>query len=33
VPTAVTSIIEDWFEGVIILTDNDENLEEIAALH
>jgi hypothetical protein len=31
VPTAVDSMIEDGIEGVLILTNNDENLEEIAA--
>ena len=31
VPTAVTSMIEDGIEGVLILTDGDDNLEEIAA--
>jgi hypothetical protein len=31
VPTAVASMIEDGIEGVLILTDDDENLEEIAA--
>lgn len=30
-PTAVVSMIEDGIEGVLILTDNDENLNEIAA--
>ncbi|MET4847004.1 5S rRNA maturation endonuclease (ribonuclease M5) [Bradyrhizobium japonicum] len=30
-PTAVTGMIEDGIEGVLILTDDDENLEEIAA--
>lgn len=31
VSTAVVSMIEDVIEGVLILTDDDENLEEIAA--
>lgn len=31
VPTAVTGMIEDGIEGVLILTDGDDNLEEIAA--
>jgi uncharacterized protein YbjT (DUF2867 family) len=31
VPTAVASMIEDGIEGVLILTDDDDNLEEIAA--
>jgi hypothetical protein len=31
VPTAVASMIEDGVDGVLILTDDDENLEEIAA--
>jgi hypothetical protein len=31
VPTAVASMIENGIEGVLILTDDDENLEEIAA--
>jgi hypothetical protein len=31
VSTAVVSMIEDGIEGVLILTDDDENLEEIAA--
>jgi hypothetical protein len=30
-PTAVTGMIEDGIEGVLILTDDDENLAEIAA--
>ncbi|UFW83004.1 hypothetical protein BjapCC829_23755 [Bradyrhizobium barranii] len=30
-PTAVTSMIESGIEGVLILTDDDGNLEEIAA--
>jgi hypothetical protein len=32
VPTAVASMIEDGIDGVLILTDDDENLGEIAAL-
>lgn len=31
VPTAVVSMIKDGIEGILILTDDDENLEEIAA--
>jgi hypothetical protein len=31
VPGAVTGMIEDGVEGVLILTDDDENLREIAA--
>jgi hypothetical protein len=31
VPTAVDFMIEDGIEGVLILTDDDENLKEIAA--
>jgi hypothetical protein len=31
VPGAVASMIEDGIDGVLILTDDDENLEEIAA--
>jgi hypothetical protein len=31
VPGAVASMIEDGIEGVLILTDDDENLNEIAA--
>ena len=31
VPTAVASMIEDGVDGVLILTDDDENSEEIAA--
>jgi hypothetical protein len=31
VPTAVRSMIDDGIDGVLILTDNDDNLEEIAA--
>lgn len=31
VPTAVASMITDKIDGVLILTDDDENLEEIAA--
>jgi len=31
VPTAVRSMIEDGVDGVLILTDDDENSEEIAA--
>lgn len=31
VPTAVRSMIEDGIDGVLILTDNDDNLKEIAA--
>jgi hypothetical protein len=31
VPTAVATMIKDGIEGVLILTDDDENLEEIAA--
>jgi hypothetical protein len=31
VSTAVASMIKDGIEGVLILTDDDENLEEIAA--
>ena len=31
VSTAVASMIEDGIEGVLILPDDDENLEEIAA--
>ncbi|MCK1423016.1 hypothetical protein IVB15_17070 [Bradyrhizobium sp. 182] len=30
-PIAVTGMIEDGIEGVLILTDDDETLEEIAA--
>ncbi|WP_426615791.1 hypothetical protein [Bradyrhizobium sp. McL0616] len=30
-PTAVDGMIEDGIEGVLILSDNDENLDEIAA--
>jgi hypothetical protein len=30
-PTAVAGMIEDGIEGVLILTDDDENLDEIAA--
>jgi hypothetical protein len=30
-PTAVAGMIDDGIEGVLILTDDDENLEEIAA--
>jgi hypothetical protein len=32
VPTAVGGMIKDGIDGVLILTDDDENLEEIAAL-
>jgi hypothetical protein len=31
VPSAVAGMIEDGIDGVLILTDNDENLNEIAA--
>ena len=31
VPTAVAAMIKDGIEGVLILTDDDENLKEIAA--
>ena len=31
VPTAVASMIKEGIEGVLILTDNDANWEEIAA--
>jgi hypothetical protein len=31
VPTAVASMIEEGIEGVLLLTDDDENLKEIAA--
>jgi uncharacterized protein YbjT (DUF2867 family) len=31
VPTAVAGMIEDGIDGVLILTDDDNNLEEIAA--
>jgi hypothetical protein len=31
VPTAVASMIKNGIDGVLILTDDDENLEEIAA--
>jgi hypothetical protein len=31
VPGAVAGMIEDGVDGVLILTDDDENLEEIAA--
>ena len=31
VPTAVATMIKDGIDGVLILTDDDENLEEIAA--
>jgi hypothetical protein len=31
VPGAVNSMIEDGIEGVLLLTDDDENLQEIAA--
>jgi hypothetical protein len=31
VPGAVASMIKDGIDGVLILTDDDENLEEIAA--
>jgi hypothetical protein len=31
VPTAVASMIEDGADGALILTENDDNLEEIAA--
>jgi hypothetical protein len=31
VPTAVADMIKDGIDGVLILTDDDENLEEIAA--
>jgi hypothetical protein len=31
VPTAVATMIKDGIEGVLILTDDDENLKEIAA--
>ncbi|MCK1600821.1 hypothetical protein IVB02_05145 [Bradyrhizobium sp. 166] len=30
-PTALTSMIEDGIDGVLILTDGDDNMEEIAA--
>ena len=30
-PTAVRSMIEDGVDGVLILTDDDDNLKEIAA--
>ncbi|PWE77317.1 hypothetical protein XF30_11705 [Bradyrhizobium sp. SUTN9-2] len=30
-PTAVTGMIEDGIEGVLILADGDDNLDEIAA--
>ena len=31
VPTAVAALIKDGIDGVLILTDDDENLKEIAA--
>ena len=31
VPTAVATMIKDGIDGVLILTDDDENLKEIAA--
>ena len=31
IPTAVATMIKDGIEGVLILTDDDENLKEIAA--
>ncbi|MCK1520331.1 hypothetical protein [Bradyrhizobium sp. 17] len=31
VPTAVASMTEDGIDGVLILTDGDENLDDIAA--
>jgi hypothetical protein len=31
VPTAVATMIKEGIDGVLILTDDDENLEEIAA--
>ena len=31
VPTAVDTMIKDGIDGVLILTDDDENLKEIAA--
>jgi hypothetical protein len=30
IPTAVDSMIKDGIEGILILTDDDENLKEIA---